>query len=76
MYQIITSFAFYSFTAQFTNKRFFARICLYLLALVNYWGTRQATQTTQNYADLYIVLFLIGTLRSSSTLFLNWVYRN
>jgi len=51
-------------SSSFENKRFFARMCLYLLALVNSWGTPKNYKTTQNYGSSLYTSFFITHLRS------------
>jgi len=46
-----TVLQFYSFTVASSDRWFFARMCLYLLALVNSWGTPKNYKTTQNYGS-------------------------
>jgi len=46
---------------------FFARMCLYLLALVIFWGTGKNYKTTQNHASSLYIPFFITHLRSLPT---------
>ena len=50
---------FYSFTGSKFYRRFFARMCLYLLALVKFWGIANSYKNYANYAFSLYIPFLM-----------------